>query len=182
MSARIRRVGAQVRAEHHTAGVVRTLPGAVHELDCACGVTLTNGPGWSLDEHLRMHRAEVKYEALLAVAHPDMPLVRRSVRSRGATAIDALLAGDAIVAADALAFAADDERERVRDAARALLGLLEVEWTSGFPALGRFGVPDTEPRVHELVAAWNAKVAAGRESVVAAAFSRRPGGAWELAT
>ena len=54
VSADIRRVGARVRTEHHTVGVVRTLPGDVVELDCACGVTLTNGPGWSLDEHLQM--------------------------------------------------------------------------------------------------------------------------------
>jgi len=60
--------------------------------------------------HLRLHRAEVKYEAPLAVAHPDMPLIRRSPRSRGAIAIDALLGGHANVAADALAFADHDER------------------------------------------------------------------------
>lgn len=182
VSAGIRRVGAQVRAEHHTAGVVRTLPGAVNQLDCACGVTLTNGPGWSLDEHLRLHRAEVKYEALLAVAHPDMPLVRRSARSRGATAIDALLGGHTDVATDALAFADNAERERLRAAARALIALLEVEWTSGFPTLGRFGDPGTEPHVRDLVAAWNAKVADGRESVPAAVFRRRSGGDWEPAT
>lgn len=185
VSAGIRRVGAQVRAEHHTAGVVRTLPGAVNQLDCACGVTLTNGPGWSLDEHLRLHRAEVKYEALLAVAHPDMPLIRRSARSRGATAIDALLGGHTDVATNALAFADDDERERLRIAARALLAvleILEVQWTPGFPTLGRFGVPDTEPRVREMVAAWNVKVADGRESVPAAVYRRSPGGEWERAT
>ena len=39
VSAGIRRVGGQVRAEHHTVGVVRTLPGDVNELDCACGVS-----------------------------------------------------------------------------------------------------------------------------------------------
>ncbi|WP_227422080.1 hypothetical protein [Pengzhenrongella sicca] len=133
VSARIRRVGARVRAEHHTAGVVRTLPGAVNELDCACGVTLTNGPGWSLDEHLRMHRAEVKYEALLAVAHPDMPLVRRSVRSRGATAMDALLAGQVGGATDALAFADDAERARLDAAAQTLLALLDDEREPGRP-------------------------------------------------
>jgi len=182
VSAGIRRVGAQVRAEHHTVGVVRMLPGDVNQLDCACGVTLTNGPGWSLDEHLRLHRAEVKYEALLAVAHPDMPLIRRSARSRGATAIDALLGGHTDVATNALALADDDERERLRDAARALIGLLEVEWTPGFPTLARFGVPDTETRVRDMVAAWNAKVANGRECVPAAVYCRRPGGEWEPAT
>ena len=181
VSAGIRRVGAQVRAEHHTAGVVRTLPGAVNQLDCACGVTLTNGPGWSLDEHLRLHRAEVKYEALLAVAHPDMPLIRRSPRSRGATAIDALLGGHTDVAANALAFADLDERAELQAAARALLALLDVEWTAGFPSLGRFSPPDTEGRVRDQVAAWNTKVDDGRESVPAAVFRRCVGGDWEPA-
>ena len=182
VSAGIRRVGAQVRAEHHTAGVVRTLPGEVNELDCACGVTLTNGPGWSLDEHLRLHRAEVKYEALLAVAHPDMPLIRRSPRSRGATAIDALLGGHTDVAVNALAFAGTGEREQLRLAAGELLRLLDVEWTAGFPSLGRFGAPDTESRVRDQVAAWNAKVDSGGESVPAAVFHRHHGGGWEPAT
>ena len=182
VSAGIRRVGAQVRAEHHTAGVVRTLPGAVNELDCACGVTLTNGPGWSLDEHLRLHRAEVKYEALLAIAHPDMPLIRSSPRSRGATAIDALLGGHHDVATDTLAFAEPDERERLRAAARELLALLDVEWAPGFPALGRFGAPGTERHVRDQVAAWNTKVAAGTEDVPATAFHRHAGGEWEPAT
>jgi len=182
VSAGIRRVGAQVRAEHHTAGVVRTLPGEVNELDCACGVTLTNGPGWSLDEHLRLHRAEVKYEALLAVAHPDMPLLRSSARSRGASAMDALLGGHADVASAALTHADYDERARLRAAASALLALLAVEWAPGFPSLGRFGVPDGEARVRDMVAAWNAKVADGRESVAAAVYRREPGGDWEAAT
>lgn len=178
VSAGIRRVGAQVRAEHHTAGVVRTLPGAVNQLDCACGVTLTNGPGWSLDEHLRLHRAEVKYEALLAVAHPDMPLIRRSPRSRGATAIDALLGGHDDVAANALTFADATERARLRDAAHALLGLLDVEWAAGFPSLDRVGAPDTEARVRDQVAGWSAKVAAGGETVPAAVYRRDAGGDW----
>ena len=181
VSAGIRRVGAQVRAEHHTAGVVRTLPGAVNQLDCACGVTLTNGPGWSLDEHLRLHRAEVKYEALLAVAHPDMPLIRRSPRSRGATAIDALLGGHTDVATNALAFADMAERTHLRAVARELLALLDVEWTAGFPSLSRFGEPDTEARVRDQVAAWNVKVADGREAVAAAVFRRHVGGDWEPA-
>ncbi len=115
VSAGIRRVGGQVRAEHHAVGVVRTLPGDVNELDCACGVTLTNGPGWSLDEHLRLHRAEVKYEALLAVAHPGMPLSRTAQRSPAARALDALLAGDTTAARWALG---RDRRRRPRPAAR----------------------------------------------------------------
>ncbi len=125
VSAGIRRVGGQVRAEHHTVGVVRTLPGDLHELDCACGVTLTNGPGWSLDEHVRLHRAEVKYQALLAVAHPDMPLGRRADRSPAARALDALLAGDAVAARWAVAGLDDDARARLRTAAQGLVALAD---------------------------------------------------------
>ncbi len=125
VSASIRRVGGQVRAEHHTVGVVRTLPGSVNELDCACGVTLTNGPGWSLDEHLRLHRAEVKYEALLAVAHPDMPLGRTADRSPAARALDALLAGDAVAARWAVAALDPVARARLREAAHDLLALAD---------------------------------------------------------
>ena len=126
VSAGIRRVGGQVRAEHHTVGVVRTLPGDVNELDCACGVTLTNGPGWSLDEHLRLHRAEVKYEALLAVAHPGMPLSRTAERSPGARALDALLTGDTTAARWALASTDGDGRDRLRAAAGELVALLDA--------------------------------------------------------
>ncbi len=123
VSAGIRRVGGRVRAEHHTVGVVRTLPGSRNELDCACGVTLTNGPGWSLDEHLRLHRAEVKYEALLAVAHPGMPLSRTAGRSPASRALDALLAGDTAGARRALAALDDDARTRLRVAAGELVTL-----------------------------------------------------------
>jgi hypothetical protein len=125
VSADIRRVGAQVRAEHHTVGVVRTLPGDVNQLDCACGVTLTNGPGWSLDEHLRLHRAEVKYDALLALAPPAMPLTRGPSRSPGARALEALLAGDGAAAQAVVAGADDDERRRLRAAALALARLTD---------------------------------------------------------
>ncbi len=124
VSAGIRRVGGQVRAEHHTVGVVRTLPGDVNQLDCACGVVLTNGPGWSLDEHLRLHRAEVKYAALLAVAHPGMPLGGSTGRSSGASALEALVGGDRESAGTALAGLDDGERERVRVAAVALVAML----------------------------------------------------------
>jgi hypothetical protein len=126
VSAGIRRVGGQVRAQHHAVGVVRTLPGDVHELDCACGVTLTNGPGWSLDEHVRLHRAEVKYAALLAVAHPGMPLSRSADRSPGAHALDALLTGDTAAARWALVPTDPGARDSLRAAAHELLGLLDA--------------------------------------------------------
>ncbi|GAA2723466.1 hypothetical protein [Cellulomonas aerilata] len=125
VSADIRRVGARVRTEHHTVGVVRTLPGDVNQLDCACGVTLTNGPGWSLDEHLRLHRAEVKYEALLAVAHPAMPLSRTALGSPGARALDALLADDTAGAHAALTGVDDDDRRHLRTAALRLAAVVD---------------------------------------------------------
>jgi hypothetical protein len=144
VSAGIRRVGGQVRAEHHTVGVVRMRPGDVNELDCACGVTLTNGPGWSLDEHLRLHRAEVKYEALLAVAHPDMPLSRTAERSPAARALDAPLAGDRVAARRAVAAVDDAARDRLRAAAHELVVLAGTVGTvgaerreTGRPAEGR---------------------------------------------
>jgi hypothetical protein len=34
---------------------------------------LTNGPTWSLDEHIRLHRAEARFLALAAVAPADIP-------------------------------------------------------------------------------------------------------------
>jgi hypothetical protein len=36
-------------------------------------MTLTNGPGWSLDEHIRLHRAEARYLALSHAAPAGMP-------------------------------------------------------------------------------------------------------------
>jgi hypothetical protein len=36
-------------------------------------MTLTNGPQWSLDEHIRLHRAEARYLALSQVAPAGMP-------------------------------------------------------------------------------------------------------------
>ena len=66
---------AKVRAftDHTTVGqVVVDRDGAV-TIGCACGMTLTNGPGWSLDEHIRLHRAEARYLALSAVAPEGIP-------------------------------------------------------------------------------------------------------------
>ena len=134
VSADIRRVGALVRAEHHTVGVVRTLPGDVNELDCACGVTLTNGPGWSLDEHLRLHRAEVKYEALLAVAHPRMPLSRTAGPSPVTRALAALVAGDHAAARVAVAAVEPGARAGLRAAALELAALLTAESADDPPA------------------------------------------------
>ena len=69
------RAKADARASHVTVGLVRHLPGNREEIDCSCGMTLTNGPQWSLDEHIRLHRAEARYVALSRVAPPGMPRI-----------------------------------------------------------------------------------------------------------
>ncbi|MFJ3406686.1 hypothetical protein [Promicromonospora sp. NPDC090134] len=73
MSAVMHRAKADARASHTTVGQVRHLPGDREEIDCSCGMTLTNGPQWSLDEHIRLHRAEARYLALSEVAPAGMP-------------------------------------------------------------------------------------------------------------
>ena len=69
------RAKADARASHVTVGQVRNLLGAREEIDCSCGMTLTNGPQWSLDEHIRLHRAEARYLALSTVAPAGMPRI-----------------------------------------------------------------------------------------------------------
>lgn len=66
---------AKVRAftDHTTVGQVVVDPDGGVTIGCACGMTLTNGPGWSLDEHIRLHRAEARFLALSAVAPPGIP-------------------------------------------------------------------------------------------------------------
>lgn len=126
VSLAIRRVGAIVRTEHHTVGVLRTLPGGVNQLDCACGVVLTNGPGWSLDEHLRMHRAEVKYAALLAVAHPAMPLTSRTDEAAAQVeALRAVLRGSTAAAVAVIEPMAPGARARLAHAALELAHLAQ---------------------------------------------------------
>nr|WP_216648079.1 hypothetical protein [Isoptericola chiayiensis] len=61
------------RAAHVTVGKVRDRADGTVEIDCSCGMVLTNGPHWSLDEHIRLHRAEARYLALSEVAPAGMP-------------------------------------------------------------------------------------------------------------
>ncbi|WP_460887622.1 hypothetical protein [Promicromonospora xylanilytica] len=75
VSAAMHRAKADARASHVTVGLVRNLPGDRAEIDCSCGMTLTNGPQWSLDEHIRLHRAEARYLALSRVAPAGMPRI-----------------------------------------------------------------------------------------------------------
>lgn len=73
VSAAMHRAKARARASHVTVGQVRHRPDGGEEIDCSCGMVLTNGPDWSLDEHIRLHRAEARYVALSEVAPAGMP-------------------------------------------------------------------------------------------------------------
>jgi hypothetical protein len=73
VSATMHRAKAHARASHVTVGQVRHRPDGGVEIDCSCGMVLTSGRDWSLDEHIRMHRAEARYVALSQVAPAGMP-------------------------------------------------------------------------------------------------------------
>ena len=79
---------AKVRAftDHTTVGQVVVDPDGGVTIGCACGMTLTNGPGWSLDEHIRLHRAEARFLALSAVAPAGIPRLTSHPGPTGATA------------------------------------------------------------------------------------------------
>lgn len=79
---------AKVRAftDHTTVGQVVVDDDGAVTIGCACGMTLTNGPGWSLDEHIRLHRAEARYLALSAVAPEGIPRLTPHPGSPGAGA------------------------------------------------------------------------------------------------
>ncbi|MCA5893951.1 hypothetical protein LEP48_11380 [Isoptericola sp. NEAU-Y5] len=67
------RAKTRARAAHVTVGQLRHGQDGSVEIDCSCGMVLTNGPQWSLDEHIRLHRAEARYVALSLVAPAGMP-------------------------------------------------------------------------------------------------------------
>jgi hypothetical protein len=73
VSAAMHRAKTSARASHVTVGLVRHLDDGTVAIDCSCGMVLTNGPQWSLDEHIRLHRAEARYLALSEVAPAGMP-------------------------------------------------------------------------------------------------------------
>ncbi|WP_370459476.1 hypothetical protein [Isoptericola sp. BMS4] len=73
VSAAMHRAKAGARADHVTVGQARLGADGSAEIDCSCGMVLTNGPDWSLDEHIRLHRAEARYVALSRVAPAGMP-------------------------------------------------------------------------------------------------------------
>jgi hypothetical protein len=73
VSAGMRRAKADARSAHVTIGQVREDASGRVSIDCSCGMALTNGPDWTVDEHIRLHRAEARYLALSAVAPAGMP-------------------------------------------------------------------------------------------------------------
>ncbi|MBO3085635.1 hypothetical protein [Cellulomonas fengjieae] len=76
VSAEMRNAKVRAATEHTTVGQVATTDGRV-SIACACGMELTNGPTWSLDEHIRLHRAEARFLALAAVAPAGIPRLVR---------------------------------------------------------------------------------------------------------
>lgn len=73
VSAGMHRAKTAARASHVTVGDLRRSADGRVEIDCSCGMVLTNGPEWSLDEHIRLHRAEARYLAVSEVAPAGMP-------------------------------------------------------------------------------------------------------------
>jgi hypothetical protein len=73
VSAAMRRAKVRAATEHTTVGLAQSGPGGTVTIACACGMTLTNGPTWSLDEHIRLHRAEARFLALAEAAPPGIP-------------------------------------------------------------------------------------------------------------
>ncbi|MDM7853315.1 hypothetical protein QRT04_00075 [Cellulomonas sp. MW4] len=69
----MRRAKVQAATEHTTVGFVEQAADGSVTIECACGMRLTNGPTWSLDEHIRLHRAEARFLALAAVAPEGIP-------------------------------------------------------------------------------------------------------------
>ncbi|MBT0995101.1 hypothetical protein KIN34_12500 [Cellulomonas sp. DKR-3] len=69
----MRRAKVQAFTDHTTVGQVQTSDDGRVSIECACGMRLTNGPTWSLDEHIRLHRAEARFLAVAAVAPDGIP-------------------------------------------------------------------------------------------------------------
>lgn len=69
----MRRAKAAARVSHVTIGRVHDDGRGRMSIDCSCGMVLANGPDWSVDEHIRLHRAEARYLALSRVAPAGMP-------------------------------------------------------------------------------------------------------------
>jgi hypothetical protein len=73
VSAALRDAKARARSSHYTVGTLQADADGTVWLECSCGTVLRNGPSWTLDEHVRLHRAEAKYLELSAAAPPGIP-------------------------------------------------------------------------------------------------------------
>ncbi|MCB2177580.1 MAG: hypothetical protein KQH57_17360 [Actinomycetales bacterium] len=73
VSAVLRDAKARARSTHYTVGTLRQDADGTVWLECSCGTVLRNGPTWTLDEHVRLHRAEAKYLELSQAAPPGIP-------------------------------------------------------------------------------------------------------------
>ncbi|GMA25828.1 hypothetical protein GCM10025864_35870 [Luteimicrobium album] len=73
VSPAMRQAKQEAQASHVTIGTAVEHADGRITIGCSCGMTLTNGPGWSLDEHIRLHRAEARYVALSHAAPAGMP-------------------------------------------------------------------------------------------------------------
>lgn len=73
VSVAMRTAKARAEAKHVTIGQVIQHPDGFVTIACSCGMTLTNGPTWSLDEHIRLHRAEARFLELADVAPVGIP-------------------------------------------------------------------------------------------------------------
>jgi hypothetical protein len=73
VSAALRDAKARARSSHYTIGTLRSDDDGTVWLECSCGMVLHNGPTWTLDEHVRLHRAEAKYLELSQAAPVGIP-------------------------------------------------------------------------------------------------------------
>ncbi|WP_307793923.1 hypothetical protein [Actinotalea soli] len=73
VSAALRDAKARARSTHYTVGTLRADPDGTLWLECSCGTVLRNGPTWTIDEHVRLHRAEAKYLELSTAAPAGIP-------------------------------------------------------------------------------------------------------------
>lgn len=73
VSATLRQAKADAQTMHFTTGELVRHDDGLLTLPCSCGMDLTNGPTWTLDEHIRLHRAEAKFLALTVAAPAGVP-------------------------------------------------------------------------------------------------------------
>jgi hypothetical protein len=70
--------------QHYTMGQVALADDGRTTLGCSCGMELTNGPTWTLDEHIRLHRAEARFLSLTRAAPRGVPRLVSAFTARDA--------------------------------------------------------------------------------------------------